>query len=490
MNFTSAFIILNLSFPRPMLPVTDPQTLLLALLYLGLIFLLGYAVVSAVLKPGTRRWVELGALCYACGSGVLSLILFDLSIAGLKPSRPILTGIAIVALIAIIVLWSKRRILAFSVPSPRHRLDALGLLGLLSAALIVATMGNIAARAAWPGLTDIDAFAIWMLKAKWVLLDALRPIPAVFRDPILSYSHQDYPLSLPLLVAGFYSVIGRMDDTAAKLLLIPSWLALAATIYGAVRRYHRRAIALAVTAVFCTAPTLTLNAALLVAETPLLLALAAAAAQLLHWIEGGETGDLILAGLLAAIAAFTKNEGLALLPVLGLSALFVALRQGRLKDFARSALICLIAISPWLIYRTQLPHTHEDYGGKLLEPAVLLHNLPQRADVLGGFIGRLFDAPRAGLIWYVLIISALLSPRALLRTSTLVLWCVLLVQLLLYLATFIVTPWDVAQLLPMIAPKLLTQPSPIAALLIALNLREMRWPRSEWAPGEHRPSAK
>ena len=93
------------------------------------------------------------------------------------------------------------------------------------------------------------------------------------------------------------------------------------------------------------------------------------------------------------------------------------------------------------------------------------------------FLGRLFDGPEVGLIWYLLILIALLGFRGFIRPGTIVLWIILLLQLSLYIATFVVTPWDVQVLLPMIGPKLLTQASPIAALLIAQHLREIRRPQ-------------
>jgi hypothetical protein len=491
-----------------MLPVTDPQTLCLAAVYLGLIFILGYAVTCSALKSKTRHWVELISLSFATGSGVLSFILFAISLAAFKPNRGILIGIAIIAIAVIFLLGKKHRLLQPTVPTRRHKLDAVSVLGYLSLGLMVTAACNILVSASWPGLLDIDSFAIWMLKAKWVYMDALRPMPAVFRDPILSYSHQDYPLSLPFLVAGLWAVIGHVDDNAAKLLLVPIWAAMAGMMYAAVRRLHRRATALAVTAIFATAPTLAHNAGLLVAESPLLLAMVGTTALLLRWMEEGETGDLILAGLFAAMAAFTKNEGLALLPMVSFAAVVVAiirhfqtpalryaeepgssakkpassgyLRTGVSKrpiyDWIISAIICGIAIGPWLLYRMHLPRTHEDYGSKLLHPAAFIKNLPQLSEILRVFATRLLDFPRVGLIWALLIVTTVLSPRSFRRISVWVLWSLLLIQLSLYLATFIVTPWDLQVLIPMITPKLQTQASGIAALLIASNLRDTRWP--------------
>ena len=450
--------------------------------YVVLILLIGYTALCAAcaaVQSGVRHWAELVGLSFGAGAGILSLLLFAVSISGAKPSRLILIAIAIIALAILIYLGRRKSLVRGSVPSPRRKVDVLTPLGLIGLVLIIAAFGNVAARAGWPGLNDTDVFGIWLFKAKWVSLAALRPIPAVFLDPTLSYSHQDYPLSLPFLVAGFYAVIGRVDDTATKLLCLPIYLSLVAIIYAAVRRMHRRALALCITAIFVSAPTLCQNAGLMVAETPLLLALAGAGTLLLRWLELGQAGDLIFAFLFAAIAAFTKNEGLAMLGVFGTASLLPAITRRRLKDWLIAAAMSAVAIGPWLIYRTQLPKTHENYGGKLTDAPTVIHNLHRLGYIMPAYLGRLLDGPEVGLIWYVLIIVALLGMRGFLRSSVKILWCILLVELLLYLGTFVVTPWDLAVLVPKIAPKLLTQASVIAVLLIALHLREMRWAGSD-----------
>jgi hypothetical protein len=510
-----------------MLPTTDPHSLCCGGLYLLLIMLVGYATVSAIVGGGVRHWVQTLAYCYAAGTGVIGFSLFLISLAGFKPCAGILIGIAIVAILMIVLLLRRESLCVLSVPSPRGRIGALTLLGILSLGLIVSAGANVATTAAWPGLNDIDSFGIWAFKAKWVFLAPLRPLPRAFVDPLLSYAHQDYPLGVPFNIAGLYAVVGKVDEDAAKMLLVPTWLALTGIIYGAIRRIHRRAIAVTLTAIFCSAPNLTQNAGLIVAETPLILALAGAASQLLCWIESGDRRELMLGGLFIAMAAFTKNEGLALLPVYGLVAMIAAslpsstgigefpfwsplpvLRErvrvraerdqpfgdhGKApspppspgvpgegvsswrKTFSQlwpAAMLCLLCIGPWLIFRRHLPYTHEDYGGRLLSAAVI-RQIPQRLGGLGQFFQRFADGRNAGLIWYLLALTTILWPRALLGKAAVCLWAILLVQMTLYLATFIVTPWEVNVLVPMITPKLQTQMTPVAILIIALNVRSI-----------------
>jgi len=459
---------------------TDFHDLLCGGLYTALIFLTGYAVLCTAFKAGVRHWLEIPGFSFAAGAGVVSLVLFFASLAGAKPSRLILFCVGIAAVTLLIFNWRKKGgLLQPSVPAPRRKFDALALLSMVSVSVLLLAVCNVSARAGWPPLYNIDSFAIWMFKAKWVFIQPLRPIPPEFHDLILSYSHQDYPLSFPFLVAGLCTAVGRFDERLIKILFLPIYLSLIAVMYSVIRRIHRRATALIIAAIFATAPTLAQNAGFAVAETPLILAYTCALAMLLRWMEAGENGCLPLAGLFATMAAFTKNEGLALLPVLCVAALIGAVasqNHQRFKQAFAAACVCGVAIGPWLVFRAQLPKTHEDYGGKLTSVSTVLHNLPRLKYVLGEFLGRCFNLRSAGLIWVVLIVVAGVGWRGFGRRTVWVLWSILAVQLMFYVGTFVVTPWKLEELVPMISGKLLAQASPVAALLIGMHLRSTRWP--------------
>ena len=438
----------------------------------------GYAVVAATLRPGVRHWTELAGLSFAAGAAVVPLAMFALSVVGLRPNRAELAGFGLVTAIALAILFARGKVVTATVPSPRRRKpDLVMALGGLAAVTVGFAVANVIAGATSPGLQDIDAFAIWAFKAKVAVLQPLRPLPSAFTDPGLSYSHQDYPLGFPLLVAGAYAAAGRVDVAAGKLVLVPIYLALVGVVYGGVRRYHRRGIAVAVTALVVAAPTLARNAQLSVAETPLVLMFAATASLLVLWVERGHRRDLLLAGGFAAAAAFTKNEGLGLLPVYAVAVAVVAatssrdVRQARWRDAAAAALVAAAVIGPWLVYRLWLPKTHEDYGSKLSSGSAVLHGLPRLPSVLWWFLRRPFDATLNGLIWYLLLGSAAFGWAAFRRTPARVLWGILAAQIGLYVATFVVTPWDPAVLVPMIGDKLFAQATPVVALLVAVHLR-------------------
>jgi hypothetical protein len=447
---------------------------LFAAAYGAIVLVAGYAAVSAAVRPGRRHWAELAGLSVAAGAGLTAFGLFAASLLGFPPARGLLAGWGIVAGAgAAAVLWWRGQLLTPSVPTPRRRLGPAGVVGLLGAAVVVAAVLNVLATTTAPGLGDMDEYATWMFKAK-VLADVpLRPVPGPLTDPGLSYSHQDYPLLLPLLVDGVYAAVGRVDDAAGKWVLPPMYLALIGIVYAAVRRHHRRAIAVAVAAVSVAGPTVAQKAGLAVAELPLTLFLAAAVSMLARWADdGGEPGDLLLCGGFAAAAAFSKNEGLAMLPVLAVASLVVAARRRWLRDWWPAALLAALLVGPWLAYRRLLPKTHEDYGGKFTTGAAIAHGLARLPAVLGGLAGWMFDPATSGGLWIVLVVSAVVGWRAWRSGVARLVWVVLAAQLGLYVAAFAVTPWKLDVLMPMVAAKLLAQAAPAAGILIGLHLRE------------------
>jgi len=153
--------------------------------------------------------------------------------------------------------------------------------------------------------------------------------------------------------------------------------------------------------------------------------------------------------------------------------LFAAIRRhkGLIWDWLIAAVTAAVIISPWLVYRHHLPHSHEDYGGKLTHLSNFLSALPRLGEVLRGYLGLFLQYQAAGFIWLVLMVIAILAWRELRRTSVLLLWMMTVGHLTLYAATFLVTPWKLDDLIPIVGPKLLMHAAPGAVLLIGVHLR-------------------
>lgn len=449
---------------------------LISAAFLGLLAACGYALLSILVGKQRRHWAEVAGLSFAGGFGGLGLLLFVVSLCGAVPARTTLAVFAVFVAGALVLLRRGDLLVVPALPvngSPRW--NGRRILGAAAALLIVATALNVAVESLTPGLADVDAYAIWILKAKIISAQALRPIPPALRQPALSYSHQDYPLNFPLIVAGMWAAVGRMDERLGKVVLLPVYLSLIGVVFGNLRTMLRRADALCVTAVFVAAPVLTQHAAMAVAEIPFLLLHTCSLTLLLSWMTRRQRGDLIACFVFAAFAAFTKNEGLALLPMIVVTALLgVTLLPRRRESFGHwlvALLTAALLISPWLLYRAGLPRTHEDYGRKLASLETISRNIPRLGRVLPEFLRLLVQLNTVGAIWLLLALAAIVGWRAFKQKPAIVLWGLLLAHIALYSATFVVTPWDLDVLIPMVGAKLLMHASPTAALLIGLHLQ-------------------
>ncbi len=450
------------------------------------IAMVGVAALAWIAPRRRAHWAELGGLAFAGGIGLTGVLLFDLSLAGVVPSWLELGAVFFAAAIALaIAVVTGRRPARLGWPRlVARQWDARTLLGALAFVVLLAAFANVAVTTLTTGLADVDAFGIWMLKAKVAYLSPLAPIPAALTDPSMSYSHQDYPLGFPMVVAGAYAAVGRIDELMGKLVLLPVYASLVLVVYGAMRQLlpARRAEAVGVTAVFAAAPVLTQHAGMAVAEVPLVLMHACCLVMLLRWMrDPPELAPLVLAAVFASFAAFAKNEGLALLPLIALASLAFALLRPRRDGASRrhlfgqwliAWLFSLALIAPWLVYRRHLPRTHEDYGGRLTSFATVLHDLPRLRQVLPAYLGLFVQLGTAGGIWILLVVSVFVGWRRFRSPAVLTLWFVLLAHAAVYVLTFMVTPWDQSLLLPMVGPKLLMHVTPNAALLIGLHLSD------------------
>lgn len=122
-------------------------------------------------------------------------------------------------------------------------------LTLIAMAVLLVTM--IALRF---DLFEGDSVVIWGFKAKVLFLSPLSPKPVVFTDPQFSYTHQDYPLLVPMLSAAAYTIVGQVNEPAGKVVL-PLLMASQAMLgFAAIRRWLSVFRALLATALLTCLP--------------------------------------------------------------------------------------------------------------------------------------------------------------------------------------------------------------------------------------------
>ncbi len=450
---------------------TSVSDLLWMLAYLGLLLGAGYALLCVLGGPARRTPAEIFGLSILMGCGGVPFLHFWLSLAGVQPSRMLLSLLLFVVVAGVAWLGRARRWVKPAEFWPNlTRADALGLPSLV---LLLWAAGLIAYSTFTYPLVEWDAFAIWGFKAK-VLYSA--PLPALqnyFQDASLGFSHLDYPLLVPFLTAGGYAAMGAVNDTLGKAPGYFLFLGLIVFLYGAVRSRLGRPVALALVALFASAPIVVRWASVGTADLPLAAFFAGSAVYATRWLAGGEKSDLRLAAFFGAAGVFTKNEGLPMAVI----TLVVVLAFGRGRrrpagSFPQElapALAALVCLLPWAIFRHGLPHIDENYPSHL-NPTTVAANWPRWRLILGYFCYNTFDPIPYYCLW-VLALGAFLLGQ--LQRAGAAPWILLALLAGVGLAdglAYLISPQPLEQLLLVTLDRLLLQVLPVAVLLTAFSL--------------------
>jgi hypothetical protein len=271
-----------------------------------------------------------------------------------------------------------------------------------------------------------DASAIWNLRARW-LYGAPHRLDAVF-SPLLPQQHPDYPLMLPGLVAHFWSALGSRTQ------LVPIAVSLAFAAGGLAALGRAIASRRGTVAALC--------AMLVLLGTPDFLTLAwnqyadlKLAMLLLVAVVLATEGRFVSAGLVAGLAAFTKNEGLPEALAL-LAAILIRAGPRPGIRFLAGALAPLALLADFklrwappndLLARTSLAEAARRAPGRL----VLVGR---------GFLAQLVDFPRWGCaLSAVAVVWVARWPR---REHGHLAPLFVALALPMFFAVYLITPWD------------------------------------------------
>ena len=282
---------------------------------------------------------------------------------------------------------------------PAARLDlrerlALGMLLLGS----VAAIGFVFATSRWHPWGEWDAWAIWNLRARFLV----RAPGAweLFRTPELEWSQMDYPLLLPGAVARAWFVAGESD-------VVPSLLAAGFAVCGALAAFGlagagARTVpaSVAALAVLASPPYLAVSG-YRVADVPLAALLASSLGLLAVGARDGVRGPVLLAGVAAGLAAWTKNEGLLMVAALGTSLL---LRPRLLAPFIAGAAPVLLLVALFKLSIAGPSYLVQGAtGSALLERAL---DATRHAAVARGYLARFLAISAVPLLPVAALLAA------------------------------------------------------------------------------------
>ena len=462
--------------------------------YLGIMLLLGHVLVSAVWRGERRPLGELAGLSATLGAGGLGVLFFWLSLAGLIPTRAVTLSIGLVLLVAHAVLWRMGRL---SLPMPMSPAGASTTTGnrimTLAAWTVVALLVVVAfVHALGLPLYEWDGFAIWGMKAKVLSTESLRAGPTYFHDVSLSYSHLDYPLLVPFLTAGAYGMMGQFHEQLGKVYFPLLFLALGLVLNIGLRWKLDSLRAAMLTALAMSVPVLVRWAGAGTADVALALYYTGMLCFSIRWLDEGNLRDLLIVMLCTVSCIFTKSEGLALslIQVLGLF-LFSAFGPGKQRLAGMAVLVAgVLALSlPWLVWSGGLPRTHENYAANL-NLANVFANWDRLRVILPEFARQVTAWERWGILWVLLAFSTICGWRRFRERHVAVLWFFLIAHLGLYVLIFIVTPWDVRELLASALDRLILHTVPAAVLLIGFHWALPQHPTAGMTPATARAASR
>ena len=242
-----------------------------------------------------------------------------------------------------------------------------------------------------------DAWAVWDFKAR-ALLEFHGRIGAWLRDPGYAFTHPEYPLAWPAMLAVPGWLAGGFDPRWARLVSVPFAIALPPLLAGLLADLGvRRGRWLIAGAVACL-PRVLEQSANGYADWPLAVVETAALRLVVRAVRGDAPGILPACGaaLLAGLAANLKNEGL-VFAVAILAVLALAVRRGavRVAAAAGAVLVFLLFALPWRVYADRHGLHAGDFG---LPVARVVQELPGRLTTVVGAVGlEAFGAgPAAG----------------------------------------------------------------------------------------------
>jgi hypothetical protein len=440
-------------------------------LYLLVLAFVGAGTTCAIVGRRRTSVAEIVALIMTLGLGVTGMLLIWLSMLGLRPGRAVILAVGLIASAGLSGLIWRRRF-----PQPiwpaRDRKPCITLLSILPATAILGLfMVALILSVSFPTV-NWDSVVIWGMKARIMYFYPLTPRPWYFDDVRFSYSHLDYPLLAPMMFTGAFGMMQEVNDQAARIVLPLIYAGQILLVYIAARLLVPRLPALLITLVASCPQFILPQASTGSADVPLSMFRAGTLLYLLRWWDRQRRQDAILCGLFTLFAAMTKSEGLPL--ALITAALFVAPSIRAIRDreirtgLAMYLSILAVGLGIWFIWKIGIPQSDENYLGRL-RPQIIFGNLARIGPILATMARTTTHLTDWGVLWLLIPAIAAIGYPAFRETRTRLLWAMLVLHLALYVFVYVITPWDLEDLMSNSLNRLLIHIAPTAALVLAAH---------------------
>jgi hypothetical protein len=317
-------------------------------------------------------------------------------------------------------------------------------------------------------LSDYDGRVTWMLKAKAIAREHSITGP-FFKGQTSRNAHSQYPLLMPVAAAGIFEVTGSDDDRVVRPLYSLIAIAFLIVLRAAMQRVAGVSAAAVITAAVAWLPQFAADndggMTSGYSDLPMIAFVSLALLTVSRESEvGSRAGDSRLTahdlrlswrfGLQLAFVACVKNEGV----VLAIALFFLA------RFLWKSLLPVAITLAALAFWRAHIPLEYdENYPQLLRHLGAKVSNYPEAASAL---LSRMLVFRVWGAFWILAAIGALIERKRLAVASVFVLF--------VYITTYAVTNWTIAELAVSSAHRLLLHLVPFAAMLMAVSVRYAR----------------
>ena len=430
---------------------------------LAVLFAAGAAVQTLLLRRTETYWFEYWALAFLLGTAAMSALWIVLN-----PLYGLIHPLPVLSLCALLLVATTRSRLKIALPA---KVPSLQWIDLFLAILLCVEMALVLAASlhsalGWDGIFNFE------MKARLIYENnPAGQLPLeYFSDTSRAWSHPEYPLMIPFAEFWIYSWLGRVDQSAIKILFPLFYCSAVALLAGAVRRFSSARTALLTALALGVLPPLTYlpGAASGYADVPLATSLVGAVSFAYLGLVSDDTDALYLSGVLGAIASWTKLEGLMLACSLGLLTLAIGLVLRRRRAVAVFA-IPIVLMAPWLIFQRLYGMPSSDFAVPSNGIFSNMHRLPEIAGVVGG---ELLRPGHWGLLWPCWLMAIGLQLRFDRRAMCeWLLVAAVVVPITVYILVFTFSTWpDVNEHVRLAIPRLLVPLAPIALLSTVLRV--------------------
>jgi hypothetical protein len=405
------------------------------------------------------------------GLGLTSWLLLLAGMAGIPLGRPLSFILAAGSWMAGGIAWRitkrppERKSGNAEIPASSFTIGCRWLMGLLIANLACQTL--LTPQHLW------DERAIYGSKAA-VLFEDQDLNSKSLTDPLFVQYHPRYPLLLPLAEHHVYALIGRVDDRLAKLVVVMMYSGLLLGFAGVLSRRYGPDSGWGAAVLLGTVPAVSFwEYGFLCAQADAPLACYHGLAVLCAWDALGQLhrglrfDRLAQAGLLAGLAVFVKDEGIAfaLVDTVFLAAVLIWYRQ--LIALVVTLAGCVAIVVPWFWHRSSLPVTGEMTYFSRLTPAALQMGWATLGWSLRHLLFRMFrEAGTWGLHWWGVLLSLVAHPRRALDRAQLFLLFDMAGALCSLLVAGMIAPTTVEEHIGGSSHRFLLQLTPVALLFL------------------------